>query len=85
MATHQHQEPAAQALVEVIAPSTRRSKRASTGRVRDEQWERRIEKDWQGHLETLQQCVRELLIKNQHIRMELMETDKPSQQWRQDA
>ena len=77
MATHQHQARAAQTLAEVIGSSTKRSKRASTKRVRNEQWERRIEEDWQGHLETLRQCISEILIGNRHPRMELMKADKP--------
>jgi hypothetical protein len=80
MATHQHQMPAAQTLAGVICLSTKRSKGASTKRVRIEQWERRIEEDWQGHLETLRQCICELLIKNQHLPMTLIEADKPSQE-----
>jgi hypothetical protein len=78
MATHQHRAPAGQALAEVIGSSTKRSKRTSTKRFRNEQWERRIEKDWQGNLETLRQCICEILIGNQHLRMGLMEADKPN-------
>jgi hypothetical protein len=85
MATHRHQEPGAQTLAEVSTPFTKRSKRALTGRVQDERWERRIEEDWQRHFETLQECIRELLTKHQHLRMELMEAGKPSQKWRRDA
>ena len=80
MATQQHQIPAAHTLAGVICSSTKRSKRAPTKRVRNEQWERRIEEDWQGHLETLRQCIFEILINNQHLRMELVEADKPSQE-----
>ena len=75
MASHQHQAAAGQAHAEVVGSSTNRSKRASTKRFRDDQWERRIEKDWQGNLETLRQCISELLIGNQHPRMELMKAD----------
>ena len=80
MATHQHQTPAAQAHAEVIGLSAKLSKRASTVRARNEQWERRIEEDWQGHLETLRQCISELLIVNRHPRMEPMKADRWSQQ-----
>jgi hypothetical protein len=80
MTTNQHRVPAAQTLAEVMGLSTRRSNRASAKRVRHEQWEQRIERDWQGHFETLRQCICELLIKNQHLRTELMEADKPSQE-----
>jgi len=41
-----------------------------------EEWMQRIEEAWQGHLETLQQCVCELLLKNQQLRMELTAADK---------
>jgi len=80
MAIHQHQAPPDRALAEVIGSSTKRSKRASTKRVRNEQWERRIEEDWQGHLETLRQCICELLIGNQHPRMEMMRAGKRGQE-----
>jgi hypothetical protein len=80
MAAHQHQAHVAQTLAEVNGSSAKRSKRASTKRFRNEQWKRRIEEDWQGHLETLRQCICGLLINNQHLRMELVEADKPSQE-----
>jgi hypothetical protein len=80
MATHQHQAPAAQAQAEGIELPAKRSKRASTVRSRNEQWERRIEEDWQGHLETLRECISELLIVNRHPRMEPMKADRRSQQ-----
>ena len=80
MATHQNEAPGGQTLAEVIVSSTKRSKRASTKRFRNEQWERRIEKDWQGHLETLRQCIGELLIGNQHAQMELMKAGKRRQE-----
>jgi hypothetical protein len=80
MATDQYQAPAVQTLAEVIGSSKERSKRALTKRVRNEEWERRIEKDWQGHLETLRQCISELLIGNQRPRMDPMKADKPSQE-----
>jgi hypothetical protein len=79
MATHQHQAPAGQTIAEVIGSSTKRSKRASTKRFRNEQWARRIEEDWEGHLETLRHCICELLIGSQHLRIDLMEADKPGQ------
>jgi hypothetical protein len=80
MASHQHQAPAGQTLAEVIGSSTKRSKRASDMRVRSGQWERRIEEDWQGHLKTLGQCISELLVGNQHPRMELIKADKRRQE-----
>ena len=80
MVTHQRQEPAGQIREEVIGASATRSKMVSTKRVHKEQWERRIEEDWQGHLETLRQCMSQLLIGNQQLRMEPIEADKPGQE-----
>jgi hypothetical protein len=40
---------------------------------------RRIEEAWQGHLATLQQCVCELLLKNQQLRMALIAANEPEQ------
>jgi hypothetical protein len=80
MASYQHQAAAGQTLAEVVGLPTNRSRRASTKRFRDEEWERRIEKDWQGNLETLRQCISEFLIGNQHPRMELMKADKRRQE-----
>jgi hypothetical protein len=80
MGTRQHHAPAGRTLAEVIGSSTKRSTRASTKRFRSEQWERRIEEDWQGHLETLRQCICQLLIGNQHLPIELMEANKPGRE-----
>jgi hypothetical protein len=80
MATHQHQTPAALARAEVIGLSAKRAKRASTVRARNEQWERRIEEDWQEHLEALRQCISELLIGNRRPRMEPIQADRRRQE-----
>ena len=80
MATHQRQAPARQTPAKVIGSSTKRSKSASSKRLRNKQWERRIEEDWQGHLEILRQCICELLIGHEHLRMEPMEADRPSRE-----
>jgi len=80
MATHQHQAPAGRTVTQVVGPFTNRSKRVSTKRSRNEQWERIIEKDWQGNLEILRQCISELLVGNQHPRMELIRPDKRRQE-----
>jgi hypothetical protein len=77
MATHQHQAPAGRTLTEVAGVFRNRSKRPQTKRSRNEQWERRIERDWQGHFETLRQCISELLIGNQQPQMG---ADKPSRE-----
>ncbi len=80
MATHQYREPAGQTLAAVTGSSTKGSKRASTKRFRNEQWERRIEEDWHGHLESLRLCISALLIGNQHPRMNLTKGNKPGQE-----
>lgn len=36
-----------------------------------DEWTQRLDEAWQGHLDTLQQCVCELLHKNQQLRMAL--------------
>jgi len=82
MTTHQHEAPAGQTLAEIIGAPAKRSNSASTERVRNERWERRIEDDWQGHLESLHQCICELLSGNQPSRMKRMEAGKPGREWR---
>lgn len=42
-----------------------------------EEWTQRIEEAWQGHIETLQQCVCELLHKNHQLRMALTAVNEP--------
>jgi hypothetical protein len=76
MATNPHQFHASRAFAEVMGPSTRRSKRASAQKPRSAQWERRIEADWQGHLDTLRECISELLIHDQQPRMAMSEAGK---------
>lgn len=53
-----------------------RTGRALFERHAHEEWKRGIEGAWQGHLEILQQYVRELLHKNQQLRMALMAADE---------
>jgi hypothetical protein len=36
-----------------------------------------LEKEWEGHLRNLQQCICELLIKNQQLRVSLMSATNP--------
>ncbi len=43
---------------------------------------RSIEEAWQGHLETLQQQVCELLLKNQQLRMALITANAPERERR---
>ncbi len=72
MAIQRRQEHFAQMNSGVIAPE-----RALIERHGHEEWTQRIEAAWQGHLETLQQYVCELLLKNQQLRMALMEANEP--------
>jgi len=72
MAVHQHHASASERRMEVVGSSTKGSKRASTKRVRKDRWERRIEEAWQGNLETLRQCICEMLSNKQHLRREQM-------------
>ena len=55
----------------VIAPG-QSAKRAIIEKHAHEEWNGRIEEEWQSHVETLQQYLRELLLKNQQLRMALM-------------
>lgn len=76
MTSHQCQEPFAQLPAGTVARE-QRSKSASTERQWSEQWRLRIEEDSQHRLEALQQCVCELLIRNQQLRMALSATIEP--------
>lgn len=76
MATHQRHEP-------FTASSVRTGslEHGSTGSSaelqRNDHWETRNDAERQGHIESLQQYVCELLIKNQQLRMALMATIDP--------
>jgi hypothetical protein len=59
------------------ANSPERRSRPFTERRGHEEWKQRIEQDWQNHLETLRQCVRELGRKNQQPRMALTTANEP--------
>jgi hypothetical protein len=65
----------------VISPESR-AKRTFSEMRGHEEWKQRIEEDWQGHFERLQQCVCELLLKNQQLRMALMAADEPERGYR---
>jgi len=47
------------------------TERALAERHGHEVWAQGIEQAWHGHLESLQQCLCELLLKNQQLRMAL--------------
>ena len=57
-------------------------KKAVSERHAHEDWKQRTEADWQRHLETLQQCVCELLLKNQQLRVSLMAADERERGYR---
>jgi hypothetical protein len=42
-----------------------------------QRWRQEQEKEWEGHLRNLQQCICELLIKNQQLRVSLMSATNP--------
>ena len=58
-----------------VIPPEHCAKRAACEGHGHEEWKQRTEADWQHHLEALQQCVCELLLKNQQLRMSLMASD----------
>jgi hypothetical protein len=76
MATQARREHLAQTNPEAIALG-QQTERALTERHGHEAWKQRMEETWQGHLQTLQQCVCELLVKNQQLRMALMAANEP--------
>ena len=68
MATQRRQAHFVQTKSGVAAPQ-RGTERAIIESRGHEEWTQRIDEAWQGHLETLQQCVCELLLKNRQPRM----------------
>jgi len=64
MASQMRQEHFAQSNFGTIALK-QTTERALPGRHAHEEWMRSLEEAWQGHLETLQQCVCKLLRKSQ--------------------
>jgi hypothetical protein len=65
-----------------VIPPEHCAKRALGEGNGHEEWTQRTEMDWQHHLETLQQCVCELLLKNQQLRMSLMAADERERGYR---
>ncbi len=78
MAAQMRQEHLAQANSGAIALE-QSTERALTERRGHEEWMQRVDEAWQGHLETLQQYVCELLLKNQQLRMALTAANEPGQ------
>jgi hypothetical protein len=77
----EHFTQSTQANSRVILPAPS-AKRSLSERHGHEEWRQRSEADWQRHLETLQQCVGELLVKNQQLRMSLMAADERERGYR---
>jgi hypothetical protein len=50
-----------------------------------QKWRQEQEREWEGHLRSLQQCVCELLIKNQKLRDSLMSAEGRQREWKPDA
>jgi hypothetical protein len=59
------------------------AKGAPSERRRHEEWEQRAEEDWQSHFERLQQCVCDLLLNNQQLKMALMTADERDRVYRE--
>lgn len=54
-----------------------RSMSASAAGWRQHKWHQDLEEEWEGRLSELQQCICELLIKNQQLRESLKSTANP--------
>jgi hypothetical protein len=57
------------------------TKRPAPERHGHEDWKRRIEEDWQNHLETMQKYVSELVRKNQQLRKALTTASEPKRRY----
>jgi|SRR5579863_1530166 hypothetical protein len=68
MATQKREQHFARMTSRVISVEQRMKKELIERRGHEE-WTRGLEEDWQSHLETLQKCVCELLLKNRQLRM----------------
>jgi len=58
------------------------TERELPGRHANEEWMRSMEKDWQGHLEMLQEQMCELLLRNQPLRMALNAANKAKEEYK---
>jgi hypothetical protein len=76
IATGGRQEHSAQTGSGAVA-AQQRAQRPLAERRGHEEWKESIDEAWQSHLETLQQCVCGLLLKNQQLRMALMAAEEP--------
>jgi hypothetical protein len=53
-------------------PSIERSTGRSTAELPLEQWEHKLDQEWQGRLKCLEQWLSKLLVKNEQLRMSLV-------------
>jgi hypothetical protein len=67
MAAHQRQDRPVQPAARNIEPAQQFTN-ASVARWQQLKWRQEQEREWEGHLRSLQQCIGELLIKNQELR-----------------
>ena len=81
MSGQKSQEVLARTNSRAISPE-QRAKSPVTLRHGHEEWQQRIEGDWQSHLETLQRCVAELARKNQQLRTALVSANEPKREYR---
>ena len=73
MAANQRQDRQAQSASNNIK-SAQHFTRASVTGWQQLKWRREQEREWEGHLRSLQQCIGELIIKNQRLRTPLPST-----------
>lgn len=50
------------------------SRSASAARWQQRKWQQEQEREWEGHLRCLHQCICEVLVKNQQLRESLRST-----------
>ena len=77
----EHSPQITQTNLGAISPEPRAERTLREIRAHEE-WKQRIDEDWQDHIERLQQCVCELLVKNQQLRMALMAAKEPQHGYR---
>ena len=73
MAAHQRQDRPTQSAPRNIEPAQQFTS-ASVAGWQQLKWRQEQEREWEGNLRSLQQCIGELLIKNQRLRNPLPST-----------
>jgi len=84
VATQKRGEPFTEAIHanSAVALPERGAEKTLGERHGHEEWKQRTAADWEHHLESLQRCVCELLLKNQQLRMALVATREPERGFR---